>query len=227
MIKLLLLLLAVLNLIEATTNISRRIGYSINNPAAGLFFQNSLSIISRMVMFLFLPILSYLSDKNLVFIRKDIGLIFLTPVFIYLLYKYRLYVENFFAVLILRIDINGSFFKKSNIKFKYLKSIKKSILPLKFKILILILNVPFYLSWIIVFILLENISTYRATIISSTTFFNGLFILGTNFFVDPFLSKLGKYKNIILIAYDEIILLKFYSSFFACSIAFLIYVIYF
>ena len=53
---------------------------------------------------------------------------------------------------------------------------------------------------------------YRATIIGMSALFNGFYTLYLSVIVDPLLSKLGNYKNIITIVYDELIYLKLISS---------------
>jgi hypothetical protein len=137
MIILLFFLLALLYFIEVTTNISRSVGYKINNPVSGMVFQNSLSVFSRTLMFIFLPLLSYMSDSNSISINRSIYFTLLTPFLIFICIRYKRYIEKYYAILIIRISDNGSFLKSSKNLFKISFSRKKNVISIKMKFWIL------------------------------------------------------------------------------------------
>ena len=64
-VTILFILIGLIFLVELSTSISRKAGYVIGNPSSGFIFQSSLALVSRALVFMFIPILGYLSDKNL------------------------------------------------------------------------------------------------------------------------------------------------------------------
>ena len=64
MIALLFLILAFLFCVEAATSISRKSGYAINNAASGLILQSSLGLLSRALIFMFMPLIGALADTG-------------------------------------------------------------------------------------------------------------------------------------------------------------------
>ena len=99
---------------------------------------------------------------------------------------------------------------------------KKEILSLNFKISYILIGIPFYISWPLIILALIIFQDYRATIIGMSALFNGLYTLYLSIIVDPILSKLGNYKNIISIVYDDLVYLKLISSIISFFLFFII-----
>lgn len=209
---LLFFLLSILYALEASTNIARKSGYNINNASSGLFFQSALGILSRLIMFVFMPLLGFLADTSKLEINYFLFFYSLVPFSILILHTKSRSVEYFFGKIILRLSERGSYFKKSKSVYKSKPLSKKEILSLKFKRSFILMGIPFYVSWPLIILALIMFEDYRATIIGMSALFNGLYTLYLSVIVDPLLSKLGNYKNIITIVYDELIYLKLISS---------------
>ena len=216
-------MLALLYALEFSTNISRRAGYTIGNPAAGLFFQNALSIFSRLIMFVFMPLVGFLSDTDKLTVGSGIFYFLLIPFTVFICYKNKKKIEIIYGNIILRLHENGSYLKKAKQTYRYCSSGKKE-LKRNFKLLVVVINLPFYISWATVLLLLVKYNQYRATVISLAALLNGIYTLSVNLLVDPYLSKMGNYKNIILTIYDKIMRVKLISAIVSSIIIFIIYV---
>lgn len=219
---LLFFLLTILYALEASTNIARKSGYNINNASSGLFFQSALGILSRLIMFVFMPLLGFLADTSKLEINYFLLFYLLVPFSILILHKKSRSVEYFYGNIILRLSETGSYFKRAKSIYKSKPLFKKNILSLKFKISYILIGIPFYISWPLIILALILFDDYRATIIGMSAFFNGFYTLYLSVLVDPLLSKLGNYKNIIAIVYDEIVFLKLFSSIISVVLFFLI-----
>lgn len=222
---LLFFLLSILYVLEASTNIARKSGYNINNASSGLFFQSALGILSRLIMFVFMPLLGFLADTSKLEINYFLLFYLFVPFSILILYTKSKSVEYFFGRILLRLSERGSYFKKSKSAYKSMPYFKREILSLKFKISYVLVGIPFYVSWPLIILALIMFEDYRATIIGMSALFNGLYTLYLSVIVDPVLSKLGNYKNIITIVYDDIVFLKLISSTISVVLFFLITII--
>ena len=208
--------------IEGCTSIARKSGYSIKNPAAGFVFQNSLSLLSRVMVFVFMPLLGYLADTNsLAVTMSHLIILFLpTPILLCVIYFFRFKVETLVTILLYRINTHGSFFKKVNHEFT-IKRNKKYILT-KFKSLygsFVLAYIPFYLAWPVTVLLITEFNDYRATIIGLSSIFNGLNTIYITLFLDPKLTQLGNYPNIINSLYSDLLILRVLSA--AIALAFI------
>ena len=222
---LLFLLLSLLYFLEASTNIARKAGYNINNASSGLFFQSALSIFSRLIMFIFMPLLGFLADTSELEINFFLLFYLLVPFTLIILHFNNRIIEYFFGKILLRLSERGSYFKKSKSLYKSKLLLKKEIFSLKFKISYVLIGIPFYISWPLIILALILFQDYRATIIGMSALLNGLYTFYLSIIVDPMLSKLGNYKNIISIVYDELIYLKLISSTISVLLFFIITVL--
>jgi hypothetical protein len=217
---LLFILLGFLVSIEASTSISRKSGYMINNPSTGFVFQSSLSLVSRAVIFMFMPLLGYLADKNeLLKVTSDILYLYsFIPISLFLLYIIRYKLEKVYMNLLHRMNIHGSFFKSIRdenievIKFKKIKSLKKTKYFKKLYLIFLLSYIPYYLAWPIIIILLTIYNDNRAMILGMSSVFNGINTIIITLFIDPKLTQLGKYNRLIQYVYNDLVLLRFYAS---------------
>lgn len=225
MIVVIFLILGLLNAVEATTTISRRAGYSIGNAASGLIFQSSLSLLSRALIFMFMPILGSLADANkLLKDDNDVLVYFLfTPFFLMVIYFSRFSLESIFGQLLMNINDYGTYFKRS--KQKYNVNSKTSKLNRKksysFYLLVLFAYIPYYLSWPLIIVLLEKFNENRGLILGLSSIFNGINTIIITMWVDPKLAKLGMYKNLILSTYSDLLFVRILSALICLLIIFL------
>jgi hypothetical protein len=201
--------------IEACTSIARKSGYSINNPAAGFVFQSSLSLLSRVMVFVFMPLIGYLADTNSLDV-SDLYLVILyvpTPLFLFIVYFYRFKFETLITILLFRINKHGTFFKKTNEQVRIKKN-KKYIFKnfKKLYFLFTLAYVPFYLAWPITIMLMNEFNDYRATVLGLSSIFNGINTIFITVFLDPKLTQLGKYSNIINSLYSDLLILRVLSA---------------
>jgi hypothetical protein len=217
---LLFILLGFLVSIEASTSISRKSGYKIGNPSTGFVFQSSLSLVSRALIFMFMPLLGYLADKNAL-LKEPSDILYLyvfVPISLGVLYIIRSKVESIYTILLCRMHTHGSFFKSIknnniNLKsYKKLRTLKKVKYFKKLYTIFLLSYVPYYLSWPVIIILLTLYNDYRAMILGMSSVFNGINTIVITLFIDPKLTQLGKYNRLIQYVYNDLVLLRFYAS---------------
>lgn len=226
---LLFFLLSVLMLIEASTSLSRLAGYLLKTPESGLILQSSLALFSRMLMFLFMPFLGYLSDQNNLLGNENLILFssLFIPCGLILLYIFKIRVINIYSVLIYRINKHGSFFKGDSIFKKIItnQSLKKrKIGSLRsFYFLFLFSYIPYYLAWPIVILLLDSFHEQRGMILGMSSFFNGINTIILTIFVDPKLIKIGSHKRILPPIYLNLIKIRIYSSLISIALLIIIY----
>jgi len=122
---LLFFLLTILYALEASTNIARKSGYNINNASSGLFFQSALGILSRLIMFVFMPLLGFLADTSKLEINYFLLFYLLVPFSILILHKKSRSVEYFYGNIILRLSETGSYFKRAKSIYKSKPLFKK------------------------------------------------------------------------------------------------------
>ena len=231
-------ILALLFAIESSTSLARRAGYAANDAVSGLMLQSSLALLSRLLMFFFMPILGTLADNNnLKFKFWEINLYYsMTIVSLGLIVLFWSNIEDLYLRLIYQIKETGSFFAirkykglntESNTPQKKLKS--GVCLYKKFKFLYTIhflAYVPYYLSWPLVVILLNIFNEHRATIIGLSSVLNGINTIILTLFIDPKLAQLGKYNLLISIVYLDLSILRFYSSIFGLGVLILFLLIF-
>lgn len=217
MTLLIFIILGLLNAVEATTTISRRAGYSIENPASGLIFQSSLALISRALIFMFMPILGALADANnlLASNMEVLFYYFFIPFFLVIIYLLRYSIEAIFGQLLMNINDFGTYFKMSKKKYvvdKKLSKFKRKK-TFSFYLIVLLAYIPYYLSWPLIIILLDKYNEDRGLILGLSSVFNGINTIAITLWIDPKLAKFGKYKNHILRTYSDLLLVRVFSSF--------------
>jgi len=211
-------LIALLIAVEASTSLSRLSGYIIKCPEGGLILQSSLALLSRMVMFLFMPFLGYLSDTGGLGKSKIelIALFSLFPLALFLVFYLRKQFVYLYINLITRINEHGSFFNTGISLFRKSGTYSltaRNLRPLKsFYRLAFFAYLPYYLAWPMIIFLLNEFSEYRGLILGLTSVFNGINTIILTLFIDPRLIKLGKYKSLLSPIYSHLVLIRFYSS---------------
>lgn len=218
MIIFLFFLLSLLMAIEASTSLSRMSGYAIKCPEGGLILQSSLALLSRMIMFMFMPFLGFLSDINQLESTYYSYILFylLFPTALGGVYFFRNNIINLYINLINRISINGSFFSgKTSLFTNSIHKFRddKDLKPLNsFFILAFVAYVPYYLSWPLIILLLNEFNEYRGMILGLSSVFNGVNTILLTLFIDPMLVKLGRYSSLLASIYSKLVLLRIYSS---------------
>lgn len=224
-------LLSILMVIEASTSLSRLTGYLLKTPESGLILQSSLALFSRMVMFLFMPFLGYLSDENALLSNEKLMLpaSFLMPISLIFLYIFNIKVINIYSILVTRVSKHGSFFRgisfftplfhSKSLKIKKIKKLNS------FYLLVLLAYIPYYLAWPIVIILLDAFNDQRGMILGMSSVFNGVNTIILTMFVDPKLIRIGNYTRLLPSIYLNLIKLRIIASFIAILILFFTYFI--
>jgi len=224
------LILACLYFLESSTSLARRVGYLIDSPSSGLFFQNSLGLFSRLLMFIFMPLLAFLSDTQNILIDISYLSFILTPIFLFSVIFFKSSIEKIYLSFVKSISEYGSLFYVH-------KTLKETKTPQKetnrnvffinrnlYKGLFFTSSI-YYLCWPVVFYCLSNNNEYRATIISLSTLMNGIYTLSNSVFIDPYLAKLAKHKNILLKTYYDLVHIRALSSVFSFLIVLIIFFI--
>ena len=209
------IILSALFALEASTSLARKAGYETNNPASGLMLQSSLGLLSRILVFMFMPMIGAAADSGNLFTNSFEIPIYslLIPLMLLILFFCKNYARLLFVILLLRVNEHGSYFKKSTLKATIRKSNinKRKLLFTKFKsiyILVLIAYVPYYLSWPVIMILLDAFSEHRGFILGLSSILNGVNTIILTLFVDPKLAQIGQKKRIISVLYDELIAVR-------------------
>ena len=229
MIFYLIFLLSALFFVESSTSLARKSGYSEGNAASGLILQSSLGLVSRALIFMFMPLIGLAADKgNLLESKSDILLSYsMIPMTLLILVVCREYVEWIYKALILRMSVSGSYFRSSNTKKKFKKGklnyLKKAKCFYKLYLLVIFAYIPYYVSWPFIIYLLDIFPERRGFILGMSSVFNGINTIVLTLIVDPKLAQLGRYKRIILSVYGDFILLRLFASIF--SFAFLMLII--
>lgn len=201
MLVVLFILLALLNLIELSTPYSRLCGIKIGSLSSGLQLQSTLSILSRFINALFMPLLGILSDTS--YLEKITWKEFQISLLLYILIGFCVLLLNqsiikWYGIIIRSIKYTGSLFKLStskdkDFKWKKFKGTKKFN---KIKIMTVLGFIPQYISWPLVICLLGQFPENRGFILSITSVLNGINSLLLVLFIDPYIVKLETHKNI-------------------------------
>ncbi len=215
MLVLIYTLLSVLIAIEATTSIARKAGYIEGTPTTGLFLQSSLALFSRVVIFMFMPLIGYLADANkLESSAQDVFLFLIPVVMLIAVSTWRSFLTRICLALIDRMNKNGSLFKGalvySNKDIIFLRKRKICALS-KFYFVALMSYIPYYIAWPLTILLLGAFNDNRALVLGLASVFNGVSTIVLTLFIDPALAKFGKNKRCINIIYDDLISLRIKS----------------
>lgn len=214
---LLFIILSILFVIEASTSLARLAGYFLKFPEGGLVLQSSLSLFSRMLMFIFMPYLGYLADDdNLYNELWEIFLDFLiVPFFLIAMYVFRSFFLDNYLMLIMSVKNTGGFFDFSQ-KFRSFsfEFKRRKIKPLKkFYLLVFLAYIPYYMAWPLVIFFMKEFNEYRATILGLSSLFNGINTIILTVFVDPKLVSFGRRVRLLPQIYNDLVLIRVYSCF--------------
>lgn len=214
-------LLSLLVAVEASTSIARRVGYMVNTPATGLFLQSSMALISRVLIFMFVPLIGYMADAEVLSIDYAHAGMFLMIIFaIYMVYSFRVLIGNLCYKLINNINDNGSLYKASIRGCRFADSFtRKPIRKLKkFYLLVCVSYVPYYLAWPLVMLLLSKFHENRAFVIGIASVFNGISTIILTIGIDPALARMGSKRRFIQNVYVELLLVRVIAALLALII---------
>jgi hypothetical protein len=211
------IVLALLASIEASTSISRKVGYILKTPESGFIFQSSLALISRALVFMFMPALGYMSDTGTIeySLMELLSMYILIPFFLLMTFLFRNKIEIIYAKYVMRIKLFGSLFKgkiKINYRTKNIKIINIKSKFYKLYAIVIIAYIPYYISWTVIIMLLGEYQDNRGLILGLSSILTGINTIILTVFIDPQLGKLGKYKYTINRIYEDMIFLRFISS---------------
>lgn len=216
------IILGLLVFLEASTSYCRLVGYFYKQPASGLILQSSLSLFSRLLMFLFMPLVGYLADRDI--FNFDRSLFFLLFIFVLFFLFICLLLSNvilnFYSRIILSIVKHGSLFHFFNIKSNKIAIKKRSFFYLGkkmrlFYLITILAYIPYYLAWPLTFILLDLFNENRGFILGLTSIFNGINTIILALYIDPKLGRIGNYFNVNINLHFDLIKLRLIASFIA------------
>ncbi|MEI8668066.1 DUF2837 family protein [Pseudoalteromonas sp. B131b] len=219
MVTYLFIIMALLFAIEASTALARKAGYLMEKPESGLILQSSLSLMSRLLIFMFMPLIGALSDKGSVYenISELLFGYLIIPFFLLAIYICRVKILTLYYILTTRMLSNGSFFKSvkldkvaTSLKIKKNKPIYKKFISLY--MLVIIAYIPYYLAWPSIMVLIDIYPENRGFLLGMSSVLNGFNTIILTIFVDPKLVQIGKQKRLIINLYDDLILLRFVAS---------------
>lgn len=188
-IELLFILLAILYGLESVSSIARATGIWSGNVYNGIVVQNALALFSRLVMFLFMPVMGYFFDKgNSVKISEILfGTLGASLSLVIVALSKKFFFDVLHGVAAHVKDKGKLGFIKSSCKQQI--SLKRVLPHGRFVILYIIAYVPYYLAWPVTIYLLGIYNEFRATLIALPTVFTGLNTLAVSLYIDPYLTK--------------------------------------
>ena len=188
-IEFLFLLLSLLYGLESLSSIARSSGIWTGNIYNGIVVQNALSLGSRLIMFVFMPIMGYFFDSGNV---VPVSLITIANIFavtgLILVYATRNFCFKFLVKVAFNVKNKGKLGYTNQTHFDLL-SLKSYYDKKAFVIIYILAYIPYYLAWPLTIFLLGEFSDYRATLIAFPTIFTGITTLSISLYIDPYLSK--------------------------------------
>lgn len=222
LIPFLFLILSLLFAIESSTSLARIAGINADNLASGLQVQSGLSLLSRGLTAIFMPLLGVLSDKNMLS-RDNIVTVgvcsFLIPVAILTVYLTRNQIIRLYEFSVNNLLYKGSYFPigKTINSLLMIDNQKNKKIFIFFKIITILSYIPYYAAWPLIIYFLSIFPNNRGLIIGLSSIMNGINTLAIALYVDPFLIRLSKNKKLSKFIYIEQIKWRFTASCLACA----------
>lgn len=219
LIFLLFIIISALFAIEASTSLARVAGINANNLASGLQLQSGLSLFSRALMSIFMPMLGAMADagtlneQNLVDLYYSTALI---PIAICATYKFKVIIIKVYNSIAMNLIARGSYLPISMSKSDSFVIGARDIYRLRklntFRMVTLFSYFPYYLSWPVIILLLSYYPNDRGLIIGLSSIMNGINTLALVLYVDPYLIKLSKHKKLSNLVYQDQIRMRAFAS---------------
>jgi hypothetical protein len=211
-------IISILFALEASTSLARIAGLNTGSLASGLQLQSGLSLFSRALMAIFMPMLGgladsgYFNNNNIIIVYCSTSLI---PIFIYATYFLRSKILGIYHGSAINLVEKGSYFPISfnREQYKWRKNNKDKLSRLRvFSRVTFLAYIPYYLTWPIIIMFLSYFPDSRGFIIGLSSIMNGITTLALVLYVDPLLIKLSKYKNLSIIIYKEQLKIRILSA---------------
>lgn len=212
-------LLSMLFMIEASTSLARLAGYIEGTPESGMMLQSSLSLISRVVIFMFMPLLGWLADTGEIYESYNMFVIgyMLAPTLIAGLFLFRVTCVKLFVGVVRSVNQHGSLFKFDNPRLSISHDFSCRRLPRQFYPFVIFVSavyIPYYLSWPVVIYLIDMLPEKRGFLLGLSGVFNGINTILITFYVDPKLIRYGRNRNLIFRLYPALVGARIMSAFF-------------
>jgi hypothetical protein len=214
-------MLAVLFAIEASTSLARIAGINVNNLASGLQVQSGLSLFSRALMAIFMPTLGALADRGLLNENNLLIALFgsiLIPIALLLTFLLKNRINSLYQYSAINLVNRGSYFPiglTDNVKKINARAISARKLN-RFRMITFLSYTPYYLAWPLIIYLLSIYPSDRGLIIGLSSIMNGLNTLALVMYVDPFLIRLSRHRNLSEAIYLDQLKLRIYSATLSC-----------
>lgn len=214
-------ILGLLYAVEISSSLVRIAGYKLGTPETGMMLQSSMSLVSRALMFLFLPIVGFLADTNSIDISSMKTAVFIQIAPSLLVVINKSFFVNFFATIIVNMNSRGIIsFKRNNSVTKKIK-IKIKNKGMKYRDLIFYIfigYIPLYLSYPLMLILLDIMPNYRATLLGSVSIINAMNAIIVTLILDPKLARIRSHMRLLENTYSNIIIVKLIVLFLSSSL---------
>lgn len=211
-------IISILFALEASTSLARIAGLNTGSLASGLQLQSGLSLFSRALMAIFMPMLGGLADSGY-FNENNLTIVYcstlLIPLFLYATYFFKSQILGIYHGSAINLIKKGSYFpvRLKADKNKWRKNYKNKIKRLSlFNRVTFIAYTPYYLTWPIIIMFLTYFPDGRGFIIGLSSIMNGITTLALVLYVDPLLIRLSKYKNISVVIYNEQLKIRILSA---------------
>lgn len=205
--------------IEASTSLARIAGLNTGNLASGLQLQSGLSLFSRALMAIFMPMLGSLADSNY-FNEGNIQIVYfstaLIPILLCTTYAWKSELLSIYLSSAINLVKKGSYFpiRFSQIKYNWRtnKEEKKLGRLSAFRWISFLAYIPFYLAWPIIIMLLSYYPDRRGFIIGLSSIMNGITTLALILYIDPVLIRFSRYKKLSIIIYNDQLKIRILSA---------------
>jgi hypothetical protein len=215
-------IISILFALEASTSLARIAGLNTGSLASGLQLQSGLSLFSRALMAIFMPMLGGFADSGY-FNNENIKIVYcstlLIPLFLYATYFLKSKILGFYHGSAINLVEKGSYFpiKSNRIEYKWPKNNKDKLNRLRvFGRVTFLAYIPYYLTWPIIIMFLSHFPDSRGFIIGLSSIMNGVTTLALVLYVDPLLIKLSKYKNLSILIYKQQLKIRILSAILSC-----------
>ncbi len=186
--------------------------------ASGLQLQSGLSLFSRALMAIFMPMLGgladlgYFNDNNIIIVYCSTILI---PLFLCATYVWKSQLLSIYHSSADNLVERGSYFpiQFSLKEYKWRKGGKNILGKLgSFRSVTFFAYIPYYLTWPVIIMFLSYYPDKRGFIIGVSSVMNGITTLALVLYVDPLLIKLSRYKNISTVIYSDQLKIRILSA---------------
>ena len=213
--------LCLLMCVEATSAIARAEGYRVGRVDASMVTVNAVNLASRVLMAFILPAIGFFADLGR-FEAPGLliaGLQALIPFGLIIVYLFR---ENLAGILSRRIFVlteTGSLFARGNpspiergnrFTVRMRQRVRRR-LP-GYLIGFGAAMLPHYCIWGMLLLFIQEFPDYRATLVASTSVFNGVTVLALSLYFDPLLVRLANNRLLAITVLEQTLMARVWSA---------------